>query len=59
MRDNAVGKREMNKPCECLLNIDNTLMPSYIVKISRMACLRAAERTVKPNRCTKERMYLG
>lgn len=58
MRDNAAGKREMNKPCEYLLNIDNTLTPSYIAKISRITCPRAAERTGKPNKCTKERMYL-
>lgn len=50
MRDNAVGKGEMNKPCECLLNIDNTLTPSYITKISRIACPRAVDTTVKPNR---------
>ncbi len=24
MRDNAADKRKINKPCECLLNIDNT-----------------------------------
>jgi len=57
MRDNAVGKGGMNKPCECLLNIDNTLTPSYIAKIScPISCKDRMSQSRRQN-CEAQQVY--